>query len=78
MLYISKKARNVRHDRFDRRVKKVSAPEVIEPVVVEPEVIENDITPEEVKPEAVVPEPKRRPRKTADNKEEKGEEDGRE
>lgn len=80
MLYVSKKARNVRQDRFDSRI---IAKRSAEPTVIESAVITNDINVEKIEPTVIETpvEVKRKPKKSekvGKDKEEKVEEDGRE
>lgn len=66
MLYVSKKAKNVRQNRFnDRMVKKeVQKPVVITPTVVEPTEVKNDIVVEKIEPVQIPVEGKRKIKKT--------------
>lgn len=55
MLYVCKKTKNVKHDRFDKVI--------IKSTVIEPTKIENKIEPEKVEPVKVVVELKRKVKK---------------
>ena len=76
MLYISKKTKNVKSDRYFKRTPKK---ENIEVVVVKPVEIKSDVTPERIEPTVISVENKRKPKKVEKvDKEENDKEDGRE
>ena len=80
MLYISKKTRNVRQNRFNKVEQRVEKKEeVIVPVIVEPIKVEDIVTPEEIAPVEIPVEAKRKIKKTEKvDKKENEENDGRE
>lgn len=81
MLYVSKKAKNVRQNRFNGRMVKKEEQKTVEiiPTVVEPAEVKNDIVIEKIEPVQIPVEGKRKIKKTekVDNIE-KEDNDGRE
>lgn len=81
MLYVSKKAKNVRQNRFNGRMVKKEVQKTVEiaPTVVEPAEVKNDIVIEKIEPVQIPVEGKRKIKKTekVDNIE-KEDNDGRE
>lgn len=75
MLYISKKAKNVNRDRFNRREVRKTKPIEKKEVVVEPTVVENIVESDKVEPQVVFVEKKTKTKKGGEknNKENDGE-----
>lgn len=66
MLYVSKKAKNVRQNRFNGRMVKKEVQKTVEitPTIVEPAEVKNDIVIEKIEPVQIPVEGKRKIKKT--------------